>query len=356
MSQIGVGIIGCGRISDLHTLGYIDMKDSRIVAVCDHKLKIAQKKADQWGVEKVYQDYTDLLADPHVQLVELLTPHHLHAEMTIAACNAGKHISVQKPMALNVLEANRMIHAADRAGVLLRIYENFVFYPPFVRAKKMIEAGEIGDPQMIRVHYNSGSLQHSWKVPIRAWLWRFNEKQSGGGPIIFDHGYHLFSISRYLMGEVEKVYAWIDNSPILPTLNVDAPATIMVKFKSSRRYGVMDFSHTPKIQIDSQYYADDNRVEVIGEKGILLINRCTTRTLNLPELMLFRDGVTSPIELARVEWHDSFIDCTQHFIEVIKTGGKPVLDGSTGKAVLQFSLAAHLSARFGREIHPDDIR
>lgn len=356
MSQIGVGIVGCGRISDLHALGYMDLEDARVVAVCDNKVKYANQKAGQWGVGRVYQDYQDLLADSHIQLVELLTPHHLHAEMTIAACNAGKHVSVQKPMALNVLESNRMILAADKAGVLLRIYENFVFYPPFVRAKKMIEAGEIGDPQMIRVHYNSGNQLNGWKVPIRAWLWRFNQKQSGGGPILFDHGYHLFSITRYLMGEVEKVYAWIDKSPVLPTLNADAPATIMVQFKSPRRYGVMDFSYTPKMQIDTQYYADDNRVEVIGEKGILLINRCTARTLDLPALILFRDGVTSPIELGRVEWQDSFIDCTQHLINAIKTGVKPILDGLTGKAVLQFSLAAHLSSRFKREVHPNEVR
>ena len=356
MGQIGVGIVGCGRISDLHALGYKDFEDARIVAVCDNKVKSANQKASQWGVGRVYQDYQDLLADSHVQLVELLTPHHLHAEMAIAACKAGKHVSVQKPMALNVLESNRMILAADQAGVLLRIYENFIFYPPFVRAKEMIDAGEIGDPQMIRVHYNSGNLQNGWKVPIRAWLWRFNQKQSGGGPIIFDHGYHLFSITRYLMGEVEKVYAWIDKSPILPTLNADAPATIMVQFKSPRRYGVMDFSYTPKMQINTRYYADDNRVEVIGEKGILLINRCTARTIDLPALILFRDGVNSPIELGRVEWQDSFIDCTHHLINAIKTGKEPILDGLTGKAVLQFSLAAHLSSRFKREVHPDEVR
>jgi predicted dehydrogenase len=230
-------------------------------------------------------------------VVEFPTPHHLHAEMAIAACYAGKHVSVQKPMALDIPEANRVILAADKAGVLLRVYENLVFYPPIVQAKQMIKANEIGDPQMIHIHYNSGSLDYSWKVPIRAWLWRFNEKQSGGGPIVFDHGYHLFSIARYLMGDIEKVYAWIDRSTILPGFRADAPATIMFQFKSPRRYGVMDFSHTPKIQIDSLYYADDNRVEVIGDKGILFINRCTARTIDLPELMLFRDGVTTTIDI-----------------------------------------------------------
>jgi hypothetical protein len=72
--------------------------------------------------------------------------------------------------------------------------------------------------------------------------------------------------------------------------------------------------------------------------------------------MLFRDGKTTPIPVGRVEWHDSFIDCTRHLLEVLKGGGQPVLDGPTGKAVLQFVLATHLSAREGREVRPDDIR
>ena len=72
--------------------------------------------------------------------------------------------------------------------------------------------------------------------------------------------------------------------------------------------------------------------------------------------MLFRDGVTTPIEVEGVEWHDSFVACTHHLIDVLKKGGQPVLDGPTGKAVLQFTLAAHISAREGREVRPDDVR
>jgi len=240
--------------------------------------------------------------------------------------------------------------------VMLRVYENFVFYEPHVRAKEMIEAGEIGEPQMIRLHVNTGTQDAAWKVPLSAWLWRFDEKRCGGGPLVFDHGYHLFSLARYLMGEVERVYAWIDHSPVVPTKYLDAPATIMFQFKSPRRYGVLDLAHTPNIQIESLYYADDDRVEVIGDRGILFVNRCTARTVDLPELMMFRDGKTTPIPVERVEWHDSFVDCTRHLIDVLREGGQPVLDGPTGKAVLQFALAAHISARTGKEVRPDEVR
>ena len=357
---LGVAIVGCGRISDLHQLGYRDQAAARIVALCDTNRQRAAGKAQAWGVGRVYTDYQELLADPQVDLVELLVPHHLHAPMTVAACRAAKHVSVQKPMALSAAEADQMIGAADRGGVVLRVFENFVFYPPYVRAKQMIDAGEIGEPQMIRFHVGTGKSETQWKVPLSAWLWRFNEGKCGGGPLVFDHGYHLFSLARYLMGPVERVYAWLDASPVgggIPrqVAEIDAPATIMFQFRSPRRYGVLDFTHTPEMAMDSIYYSDDDRVEVIGDKGILFVNRCTARTVDLPELMLFRDGKTTAVPVEGVEWHDSFVACTRHLINALQTGGTPVLDGCTGKAVLQFTLAAHISAREGREVRPDEV-
>ncbi len=353
--SIRVAIVGCGRISDLHALGYDQREDARIVAVCDSNAGRARAQAHAWGVERIYADYDRLLEDREVDLVELLVPHHLHAPMTVKACQAGKHVSVQKPMALCVSEANAMIEAARDAGVVLRIFENFVFYPPHVRAKQMIEAGEIGEPQMIRTHVSTGTRNTSWKVPLSAWAWRFDPRRCGGGPLVFDHGYHIFSLARHLMGDAECVCAWIDHSPVAPGLSLDAPATIMVQFKAQRRYGVIDFEHTPNVRIYSDYYADDDRVEIIGDKGILIVNRCTARTLDLPELMLFRDGKTTPIPVERVEWQDSFVDCTRHLLDVLHKGGQAVLDGPAGKAVLQFALAVQQSARKGHAVRPDEV-
>jgi len=143
---------------------------------------------------------------------------------------------------------------------------------------------------------------------------------------------------------------------VIPTKYVDAPATIMFQFKSARRYGMLDFAHTPGLVMDSIYYADDDRLEVIGDRGIIFVNRCTARTVDLPPMMLFRDGKTTVVPVERFEWHDSFIDCTRHLIDVLVKGGQPRLDGPTGKAVLQFALAAHISARQGREVRPDEVR
>ncbi len=355
MEVIRAAIVGCGRISDLHQLGYRDRDDARIVAVCDVDAERAQEKALAWGVEKVYTDYDQVLNDKEIDLVELLTPHYLHCPMTVAACQAGKHVSVQKPMALTAAEADQMIHAAESAGVVLRVYENFVYYQPAVRARQMIESGEIGEVRAVRMHISTGTSPTGWEVPLSAWAWRFDVEKCGGGPLVFDHGYHLFSLAHYLAGPVERVYAWLDSTPIVPGVDIDAPAVIMFKYQAPRCYGVLDIEHTPDMQINSAYYADDDRVEVIGELGILFINRYTARTVDLPELMLFKDARTRAIPVQGVEWHDSFVAATQDMIEELKRGGQPRLDGHTGKAVLQFCLAALESSRSGREVRPSDV-
>jgi predicted dehydrogenase len=358
MKPFGVAIVGCGRISDLHQIGYQGIQDARIVAVCDTNKTVAKRKAKQWGVEKVYTDYQQVLDDKDVDLVELLTPHHLHCPMTIQAAQAGKHISVQKPMALSASEADSMIAAAEKAGVKLRVYETFVYYPPAARAREMIDAGEIGEVRAVRMHVSTGTGDSAWKVPLSAWLWRFNEKLCGGGPLVFDHGYHLFSLGYYLGGPVEKVFAWIDQTPIKEAagmVKIDAPAMIAFKYKAAHCYGQLDIEYTPAMRIYSDYYADDDRIEVIGEKGILFINRYTAKTVDLPPLMLFKDGKTTPVTVEGTEWQDSFTATTVDFIERLKDGGQPRLDGQTGKAVLQFTLAALLSAQTGKEIDPETV-
>jgi predicted dehydrogenase len=358
MDPIRVAIVGCGRISDLHQLGYRNRTDAKIVAVCDSNKRRASNKARAWVVDKVYSDYQQVLEDKDIDLVELLTPHHLHCPMTVQAAEAHKHVSVQKPMALSAHEADQMIASAEKAGVMLRVYETFVYYAPAVKARAMIEAGEIGEVRAVRMHVSTGTADTAWKVPLSAWLWRFNEKQCGGGPLVFDHGYHLFSLGYYLGGPVEKVFAWIDQTPVKEAggiVKVDAPAAIIFQYKAPRCYGQLDIEYTPKMRIYSDYYADDDRIEVIGEKGMLFINRYTARTVDLPELVLFKDGKTTPIPVQGVEWHDSFVATTVDCIEKLKTGKQPRLDGATGKAVLQFTLAALQSAATGREVKTEEV-
>jgi len=90
-------------------------------------------------------DYQQLLADPAVDAVEILTPHNLHAQMTIAALEAGKHVSVQKPMAISVAECDAMIAAAKKSVKTMRVFENFRYYPACAKAKELLDSEAIGD-------------------------------------------------------------------------------------------------------------------------------------------------------------------------------------------------------------------
>jgi len=350
MDRLNVGIIGGGRIADMHAPGYLrEDIGARIWAVCDANPQVAERRAREWGAEKWYTNHLELLADPQVQAVEILTPHHLHKRMCLDACAAGKHVSVQKPMALNVAECDEMIAAAKSAGVKLKVFENFVFYPPYVKARELIDRGDIGEPLSIRIKLAAG--KGGWKVPLKSWLWRLNEESCGGGPTIFDDGYHKFSTALYFLGPVERVHAWIDRS----FAAIDAPAMISWTHTSGR-VGLLDATFSPNMAVRSKYYGADERVEITGSEGVLWLTRCTGKLLDEPPLLLYRGGQVTAFEDLRCDWLDSFMESTRQFVSAVREGGEPALSGERGKEVLQFALAAIRSAQRGVEIRPDEVK
>jgi predicted dehydrogenase len=352
---IGVGIIGCGRIFDLHMRGYEGRGDAAVLAVADVSEERRCGRAECYGIPSRYGDYRNLLEDPSIELVEILTPHHLHREMAIAAAEAGKHISLQKPPALTVGDFDEIAAAAEKAGVTLRVYENFVFYPPIVRAKQLIEEGAIGTPINIRMRSVGGSAAGGWEVPLEAWAWRIDEKTCGGGPFVFDDGYHKFSIALYLLGEVEKVFAWMEAMPMGEGLCVDAPSICIWKHKEGSRFGSIDFAWAYDLYIKSDYYSADDRVEVTGTEGILWVTRGHGNMLDVPPLLLYREGRLTAYTDLEADWGISFRDCTRHLLDCMGSGERPHLTPQEGRRVLQFALAAITSAREGREVRPDEV-
>ncbi|MSQ60669.1 MAG: Gfo/Idh/MocA family oxidoreductase [Betaproteobacteria bacterium] len=174
MNTLRVGFIGTGRISDLRAMEYLSNGRIQLAAVCDTNLDVARTRSALWGVpgHRVFERYQDLLACEDIDLVEILLPHDLRAEVAIAALRAGKHVSVQKPMATTLADADRMIAAARASPGTLRVFENALFYPPIQKAKALIEEGAIGEPLSIRVKANKGDPRSAWHVPEAARAWR----------------------------------------------------------------------------------------------------------------------------------------------------------------------------------------
>ena len=351
MDKIKFAIVGCGQISGLHARAYFGSEDAELFAVCDVDKDKAERKKSEWGAKKAYSDFEDVLKDDEISAVEIILPHHLHKEFTVAAASAKKHISVQKPMAMNVSEAKEMIKAAKDAGVLLKVFENFVFYPPYVKAKELLNEGAIGDLVTVRMRMTAAA-KGGWDVPTATWQWRMDKGLVGGGMQVFDDGYHKFSQAYDIGGEVEKVYAWIDQ-----TFVMDCPALIMWKYRDGERarYGTYNIDFCENMYIRSDYYSVDDRIELVGKEGVIFINRATGRMLQEPSVVLYRDGETREYHNLRDDWGNSFVDSSRYFFRCIKEKKDPILSGEVGLKVLQFALAAEMSSAEGREVDPSKI-
>jgi len=341
-----IAFAGCGRISDLHILGYENCTNAAVSGLFDVNMAKAKEKAAAWGVEKVYGSYEELLADDDIDVVEILTPHHFHCEMTVKAAKAGKHISLQKPMALTIDEGHKMIDASREAGIHFRIYENFVYLPAYKKAKELIDSGAIGEPRMVSIRLRSGSGRGAWDVPMESWQWRLNPETCGGCPIMFDHGYHLYSVAVNLVGGIEKVSAWMESLELIPGsgIMINSLSTVMWKYRDISAYGTMDMVLSPGLKIETSHYPDENRIEITGTEGIIFINGSTGRIQNRPPLELYKNGVTISYEDLPVEWVSSFVLATRDFIKALDKNQQAALSPERGLEVLEFALAVRDSA------------
>lgn len=341
--RVHIALAGGGRIADMHAPGYLADPRARLYALCDLDAEVRERRRREWGLERTYASYADLLADPGVDAVEILTPHHLHHRMVLEAAAAGKHVSVQKPMAMTLAECDEMIEACRRAGVRLKVVENFVFYPPYARARSVLESGEIGEPLAMRARLGAGS--GGWEVPLRAWIWRLREDRSGGGVVVFDDGYHKFSVAVDLFGPIDEVTGFIDSTLAV----IDSPVALAWRHAGGT-LGYMDAAFTPGLFVDGKYYPADERVEITGTRGSILVTCCTGRPLEAPPVLVLRDGRVTAHADVETDWLASFEASARDFIDAVIDGRDPRLTGERGREVTAVALAATEAGRSGRTL------
>ncbi len=263
--RVRVGIVGGGRIADLNKIGWLAHGHARIVAICDLNEGRRLQRAAEWGC-RAYAEIDDMLADPEVDAVEILTPHHRHAEQAIAAFNAGKHVCLQKPPTWSIAEFDRVAAAAERAGTVFKVYENFLFYPPHVRARRIVDDGGVGD--VLSVHIVTGGGRwgagQGWVVPAEATAWRMDPTLCGGGMMTFDHGFHCFHMGRMFVDvPVDRVHAFIDVTGAGNGLEKDMAALISWKYGGKpARFGSWDLVDSADLDVLSHYYVSDDRLEI----------------------------------------------------------------------------------------------
>lgn len=196
MGKLKIGVIGAGSISQYHLGGYAAHKETEIYAVCDLNEERAQQKAKEFGASKIFTDYHELLALPEIDAVSICTWNNTHAEISMAALEAGKHVLVEKPLCKTVEEALRVEEAVRKSGKILQVGFVRRYAENTQILKKFIDASDLGE-----IYYAKASCLRRLGNPGG---WFADVERSGGGPLI-DLGVHVIDICWYLMGKPKVV-------------------------------------------------------------------------------------------------------------------------------------------------------
>jgi len=226
LSKVRWGLIGCGDIAQKRVAPALrDSPLCELIAVSRAQAHLAESSAVQFGARRWYSDWQELLLDDEIDAIYVATPVYLHAEQTIAAAEAGKHVLCEKPMALDVGECDRMIAACRVNGVKLGVAYYRHFYPVVRRVKELLSSGELGVPIVVQVN----AFEWFDPAPDAARAWLINKELSGGGPM-FDFGCHRLEVLLDIFGDVSEVKATLANA--LFDRDVEDVATTILRFES----------------------------------------------------------------------------------------------------------------------------
>ncbi len=315
---IGLGLVGTGR----HGTRYAEhiqseVKDSALVAVCRRDREKLAEFGQRFKVAGLYTDYRDLVKDPKVDAVLIVTPNDLHLPIALAAAQRGKHILVEKPIARNVNEARAMIDAARRHGVKLMVSHNFRFHPLVRRVKALLPS--MGTPYLISM----------CKRQQRASGWREDLKASGGGALM-DLGVHLFDQARFLLGSEPKA-VFCSTRKVLGTPIEDSFASVL-EFPGC--LVCCDASMCSGTRMDL--------IEVATDGGQLLADRYGRLITVAQGAERMEERLTEPDFTVGLVLKD--------FVRCIIEDGEPSVTGLDGLRAVEIAQACYESAKSGRKV------
>ena len=264
--MFGIGIIGCGKIAQVrHIPEYAQHKDAKLVGFYDINQERAAALAEKYG-GTAYATVEDLLANPEIDAVSVCAANFAHAELTIAALNAGKHVLCEKPMAITLAECEAMVEAAKKNGKLLMIGHNQRLAKAHAMARKLIVDGLIGDIVTFRTTFGHGGPE-TWSVDPGLNTWFFDKTRAAMGAMA-DLGIHKTDLIQFLTGQqvirtTARVTTLDKKDASGNLISVDDNAVCIYEM-SGGAFGTMTASWT-------YYGAEDNSTVLYGTKGIMRI-------------------------------------------------------------------------------------
>jgi predicted dehydrogenase len=303
---IGAGDIVRKRVGEALRSG----RGSELVAVSRARIDLLEPFARDVGARRWHADWRDLVIDPDVDAVYVATPVHLHAEQTIAAAEAGKHVLCEKPMAMDVSQCDRMIAACRQARVRLGIAYYRHFYPAVIRIGQLIVSGAIGEPVLAQM-IASEPFDPRPGAP-RYWL--VQQSRSGGGPMA-DFGCHRLEVLRHLLGPVSRVRSVVANVAL--DREVEDTAVALLQFERGA---------CAMVAVTNAAAERQDTLAIFGTRGSIHV-----ASLNAGEIVV-RTGAGDSAEV-HPPATNVHVPLVEEFVDAVRNGRDPAVDGTVGRAI-----------------------
>lgn len=339
--KVGVGLVGSQFISTIHAEALKTVAAADILAVVSPTDGHARDFAAKFNIPHHFTDLHKMLEMDEIDMIVIGAPNIFHCEITLAAARAGKHVVIEKPLCLNLAEADQMITACQQAQVKLMYAEELCFAPKYVRLKKLLDDGALGAPVLLKQSekHDGPHAAHFWDVT-----------KSGGG-VTMDMGCHAIEFFRWLLGrpKITSVYAQMGTYLHQEKTKGDDNAIIILEFEN----GVMAVAEESWTKLGGM----DDKAEIHGTEGVayadlLQGNSILTYSLSGVDYAVEKAGSTKGWSFTMYEeiWNYGFPQEFAHFVDCVKHDRQPAVTGEDGRAVLEVIFAAYQSAGTGQKV------
>jgi len=252
---LNFGILGCGVVANIHIDAFSRIKEARVVGVADHMQPLAQSFAQKHGV-KAYADYAEMLADPDLDVVCVCTPSCFHAPNAIDAMLHGKHVVLEKPMALTEQEADEVIAVCNQTGKCLTVISQLRFSEDVVKVKELVAQNAFGKISLCDLYMKYWRSEEYYASSP----WKGTKKFDGGGALI-NQGIHGIDLLEYIMGPIKNLKSKIKT--LSHAIEVEDTAVALLEFENGA-LGVIEAS-------TCAYPGFDRRIQIHGDKGYVIL-------------------------------------------------------------------------------------
>ncbi len=311
MNKLRWGLIGCGDISRKRVAPALrDIPECELFAVNRARGDLAENFAKEFGAKRWHRDWRELIADDEIDAVYIATPVYLHAEQTVAAAEAGKHVLCEKPMAMNAAECDLMIAACEAHGVKLGVAYYRRFYPVIRRVKEVLASGEIGIPVIAQID----AFERFNPQPGEDRHWLLEKSKSGGGPMM-DFGCHRIEILINLFGSVKRAFSVITSALFDREVEDTCITTFEFENVTQATLAVTHAAFEPQDTLDIFFSAGSIHIPSLNRGEIRIVTATGERIESHPP----HPNIHQPL--------------IEDFTRAVLYGREPEVGGNVGRAV-----------------------